>query len=138
MKRTNVNVDNIRELLIFLLWTPYRFGGDIYQQTFGAAMDSQCPRCCEHVDGGLGAEDHRHSTTYSRSRARVASFSREGKMKKSSIPFLDAKFTRKEDGSVKSTMYGKKMHINQCLKFASQPTQMSSEARSCQNAYEQV
>ena len=52
------------------------------------------------------------------------------------MSFLDAKFTRKEDGSVKSTVYRKKMHTDQYLNFTSHT--QTAEARSCQNAHEQV
>ena len=47
-------------------------------------------------------------------------FTREDE-ENNSMPFLDAKFTRKEDDSVKSTVYRKKTHTDQYLKFASQP-----------------
>ena len=41
MKRTILNVDNITELLTFVLWTTYfRFVGAIYQQKSGVAMGS--------------------------------------------------------------------------------------------------
>ena len=40
-KRTNLNVDDIMELLKFVLETTYfRFEGEIYQQKFGVAMGS--------------------------------------------------------------------------------------------------
>ena len=38
-KRTNLHVDNIMELLIFVLGTTcFRFAGEIYQYNFGVAM----------------------------------------------------------------------------------------------------
>ena len=40
-------------------------------------------------------------------------------MKNNSVPFLDTKFTRKEDGSVKSTVYRRKTNIDHCLNCAS-------------------
>ena len=45
-------------------------------------------------------------------------FTREDE-ENNSMPFLDAKFTRKEDGSVKSIVYRKKAHTDQYLNFAS-------------------
>ena len=40
-KKTNFKVDNITELLKFVLETTYfRFGGEIYQQKFGVDMGS--------------------------------------------------------------------------------------------------
>ena len=57
-------------------------------------------------------------------------FTREDK-ENSSMPFLDAKFARKDDGSVKSTVYRKMTHADQYLNFA-------PEVRKGQKAYEQV
>ena len=61
-KRTTLKVDNVMELLTFVLWTTYfRFGGEIYKQKYGVAIGSPLTPS-EHVHGGLGAKHHRHST----------------------------------------------------------------------------
>ena len=63
-KRTNLNIDDIMELLKFVLeMTYFTFEGEIYQQMFGVAMGSPAvPHCCEPVHGGPGAENNSHST----------------------------------------------------------------------------
>ena len=54
-KITNLKVDNIMELLKFMLDTTYfRFGGEIYQQKFGVAMGTSVSPIVVH--GGLGAK----------------------------------------------------------------------------------
>ena len=57
-------------------------------------------------------------------------FTREDEQN-NSMPFLDAKFTRKEDDSVKFIVYMKKMHTDQYLNFCV-PSAQTSEVRSCQ------
>ena len=72
-KRTNVNVDDIMELLIFVLETTYfRFEGEIYQQKFTSRNlpaeiwsshgKSGISHCCQLVHGGPGAENNSNST----------------------------------------------------------------------------
>ena len=144
-KRTSLNVDDIMELLKFVLETTYfRFEGEIWS-SHGL---SGIPYCCQPVHGGPGAENNSHSTgrlpiekleticgrcnvpgTYRKVKKLQQHmntvdptgsiiFKREDEGN-NSMPFLDAKFTRKEGGSVKSTVYRKKTHTNQYLNFAS-------------------
>ena len=149
-KRSNLNVDDIMELLKFVLETTYvRFEGELYQQKFGVAMGSlvsyivmnlymedlelkiiatepvDCqPRNWERymdaviclVHTGKAKKLQQHMNVVDPTGSII--FTR-GDEKNNSMPFLDAKFTRKEDASVKSTVYRKKTHIDQYLNCAS-------------------
>ena len=149
-KRTNLNVDDIMELLKFVLETTYfRWEGNIYQQKFGVAMGSPvspivvnlymedleqkiiatAPVDCQprnwkrYVDDviclvhkGKAKKLQQHMNTVDHTRRFISTREDE---ENNSMPFLDAKFTRKEDGSVKSTVYRKKTHTDQYLNFAS-------------------
>ena len=163
-KRTNLNVDDIMELLKFVLETTYfRFEGEIYQLKFGVAMGSPvspivvnlymedleqkiiatAPVDCQprnwkrYVDDviclvhtGKAKTLQQHMNTVDPTGSII--FTREDE-ENNSMPFLDAKFTRKEDGSVKSTVYRKKTHTDQYV-----PPPQTSEVRSGQNPYAQV
>ena len=149
-KRTNLNVDDIMELLKFVLETTYfRFEGEIYQQKCGVAMGSPvspivvnlymedleqkiiatAPVDCQprnwkrYVDDviclvhtGKAKKLQQHMNTVDPTGSII--FTREDE-ENNSMHFLDAKFTRNEDGSVKSTVYRKKTHTDQFLNFAS-------------------
>ena len=149
-KRTNLNVDDIMELLKFVLETTYfRFVGEIYQQKFGVAMSSPvspivvnlymedleqkiiatAPVDCQprnwkrYVDDviclvhmGKANKLQQHMNTVDPTWSII--FTREYE-ENNIMPFLDAKFTRREDDSVKSTVYRKKTHTDQYLNFAS-------------------
>ena len=137
-KRTNRKVDNIMELLKLILETTYfRFGGEIYQQKFRVAMGSPVSpvvenlyvedleqkslpqprrlqakeleavrgRCHLSIHTGTAEESQHHMNT-------VVRFPREEK-ENNSTTFLDSKFTKKEDGSVKCTVHRKKTHTDQ-------------------------
>ena len=148
-KRTNLNVDDIIELLKFVLETTYfRYEGEIYQQKFGVAMGS----LVSPIVVNLYMEDLEQKIiatapvdcqprNWKRYADDVICLVHTGKAKKlqhmntvdptgciilmredeenNSMPFLDAKFTKKEDGSVKSTVSRKKTHTDQYLNFAS-------------------
>ena len=139
-KRTNLTIDDIMELLKFVLETTYfRFGGEIYQK-FGVVMGSPvspivvnlcmedleqkiiatAPADCQprnwkrYVDEiiclvhtGKAKTLQQHMNTVDPTGSII--FTREDE-ENNSVPLLDAKVTRKEDGSVKSTVFRKRMH----------------------------
>ena len=150
-KRTLLNIDDIVELLEFVLTTTYfSFRGEIYKQNFGAAMGSPCsaiianifmewleqkaianaPVACRpklwkrYVDDVLEIipkdstqtlTDHLNTVDPTNS----IKFTHEEEVN-GQLPFLDTLITRKEDGSVKLSVYRKKTHTDQYLNFASQ------------------
>ena len=168
-KRTNLNVDDIMELLKFVLETTYfRFEGEIYQQKFGVAMSSPvspivvnlymedleqkiiatAPVDCQprnwkrYVDDviclvhtGKAKKLQQHMNTVDPTGSII--FTREDE-ENNSMPFLDAKFTRKEDGSVKSTVYRKKTHTDQYLNLNHPKHQKLGVVRTLMNRCEMI
>ena len=148
-KRTNLNVDDVMELLKFVLEATYfRWEGEMYLQKFvamgspispivvnlymedmeqkiiaTAPVDCQPRNWKRHVNDEICLVHTRkanklqqHMNTVDHTRRFISTREDE---ENNSMPFLDAKFTRKEDGSVKSTVYRKKTHTDQYLNFAS-------------------
>ena len=127
----------------------FRWEGEIYQQKFGGAMGSMVspvvvnlymedleqkiiatapvycqPRnwkryvddviCLVHTEKAKKLQQHMNTVDPTGS-----IISKREYEENNSMPFLDAKFTRKDDGSVMSTVYRKKTHTDQYLSFAS-------------------
>ena len=61
-KKTNPSIDNIMEVLTFILWTTYfRFEAEFTNIGSGYPWHHSIPHCCELGHGGLGQKHYRHS-----------------------------------------------------------------------------
>ena len=141
--------DVISLLEFMLTTTYFKFRGDVFQQKFGAAMgspvspivanlfledleeraiDTAPPECkpnvwLRYVDDVLAVVKvgkverlMEHMNTVDQTGS--IKFTYEEETEKS-IPMLDTLITRKEDGSIKTTVYRKKTHTDQYLSFQS-------------------
>ncbi|XP_066300839.1 uncharacterized protein [Branchiostoma lanceolatum] len=136
--RTNLTVDDIIELLTFIVTTTYFcFRGEIYQQKFGTAMGSPleqqaiatAPVNCtpklwkRYVDDVLellkrGAEQQLTDHLNTIDSTGNIKFTHETE-ENGTVPFLDTLLVKKEDGTVKLLIYRKKTHTDQYLNFNS-------------------
>ena len=146
--RTKLNIDDILELLQFVLTTTYfSFRDVIYKQTFGAAIISpiianifmewleqeaiaSAPITCKpklwkrYVDDILEiiSKDATQQLTdhlNTIDKTDNIKFTYEEESN-GQIPFLDTLIVRKPDGSIKLLIYRKKTHTDQYLNFSSQ------------------
>ena len=127
---TNLNVDNVMELLKFIVTTTYfSFRDTIYQQKFGTAMGSPvspvvanlfmewleqqtiltAPITCKPKQWKRYVDDVMEHTGNIK-------FTYEEELD-TSLPFLDTLMIRKEDETVKLLVYRKKTHSDQYHNF---------------------
>ena len=112
--RTNLDVDDLMELLKFIVTTTYfSVRGTINQQKFGTAMGIPVST----IITNLLIEWLEEQAILT---APITCKSKLWKRYDNSLPFMDKLLIRKEDGTVKLLVYRMKTHTDQYINFTSQ------------------